>query len=165
MMEGFMRRFLEGISAVNRWMQNVASVALTFMMCLTTADVILRGFGRPIAGTYEIVAICGGIIIGFTTPITSLMRGHISVDFVVNKLSDRGKNLVNIVTRCVGIGLCLAISWYIMKIGTRFLTGGEVSGSLQLPLYPVAYGIAGCFFILSVVLFGDILKILGGKYE
>jgi TRAP-type C4-dicarboxylate transport system permease small subunit len=160
-----MSRFLDGVFTINRWMQNVASIALTFMICLTTADVILRGFGRPIAGAYEIVAICGGIIIGFTTPITSWMRGHISVDFLVNKLSDRGKNLVNIITRCVGIGLCLMISWYIMKIGTRFLTGGEVSGSLQLPLYPVAYGIAGCFFILSVVLFGDILKILGGKYE
>lgn len=160
-----MDKFLNGVFAMNRWMQNVASVALTFMICLTTADVILRGFGRPIAGTYEIVAICGGIVIGFTTPITSWMRGHISMDFLVNKLSHTGKNLVNIVTRCVGIGLCLTISRYIMKIGTRFLTGGEVSGSLQLPLYPVAYAIAGCFFILAVVLFADIFKILGGKYE
>ena len=160
-----MNRFLNGMALINRWMQGVASVALTFMICPTTADVILRGFGRPIAGTYEIVAICGGIVIGFTTPITSWMRGHIAVDFVINKFSDRGKNLVNIITRCVGIGLCLTISWYIMKIGTRFLTGGEVSGSLQLPLYPIAYGIAGCFFILSVVLVGDILKIVGGKYE
>jgi len=160
-----MSRFLDSVFAINRWMQNIASVALTFMICLTTADVILRGFGMPIAGTYEIVAICGGIVIGFTTPITSWMRGHIAVDFVINKFSDRGKNLVNIITRCVGIGLCLTISWYIMKIGTRFLTGGEVSGSLQLPLYPIAYGIAGCFFILSVVLVGDILKVLGGKYE
>jgi TRAP-type C4-dicarboxylate transport system permease small subunit len=160
-----MNRFLDGVMAINRWLQNVAGIALTFMICLTTADVILRGFGKPIAGTYEIVAICGGVVIGFTTPITSWMRGHISVDFLVNKLSDRGKDLVNVVTRCVAIGLCLTIGWYIMKIGTRFLTGGEVSGSLQLPLYPVAYCIAGCFFMLSVVLFGDILKILGGKYE
>jgi TRAP-type C4-dicarboxylate transport system permease small subunit len=160
-----MNRFLDGLSIINRWMQYMAGVALTFMICLTTADVILRGFGRPIAGTYEIVAICGGIVIGFTTPITSWMRGHISMDFLVNKLSDRGKNMVNIVTRCVAIGLSLTISWYIIKIGTRFLTGGEVSGSLQLPLYPVAYAIAGCFFMLSVVLLGDILKILGGKYE
>jgi TRAP-type C4-dicarboxylate transport system permease small subunit len=160
-----MNRFLNGMATVNRWMQGIASVALTFMICLTTADVILRGFGRPIAGTYEIVAICGGIVIGFTTPITSWMRGHISMDFLVNRLSDRGKNLVNIVTRCVGIGLSLTISWFIFKIGTRFLTGGEVSGSLQLPLYPVAYAIGACFFMLSFALFGDILKILGGKYE
>ena len=160
-----MNRFLNGMATVNRWMQGIASVALTFMICLTTADVILRGFGRPIAGTYEIVAICGGIVIGFTTPITSWMRGHISMDFLVNKLSEGGKNLVNIITRCVGIGLSLTISWYIFKIGTRFLTGGEVSGSIQLPLYPVAYAISGSFLVLSFVLLGDILKILGGKYE
>ena len=160
-----MNILLSGMETLNRWMQGVASVALTFMICLTTADVILRGFGRPIAGTYEIVAIFGGIVIGFTTPITSWMRGHISMDFLVARLPGRGKDLINFVTRCVGMGLSLTISWYIFKIGTRFLTGGEVSGSLQLPLYPVAYAIAVCFFMLAFTLFGDILKILGGKYE
>jgi len=93
------------------------------------------------------------------------MRGHIAVDFVVNCLPGRGKNLVNIVTRCIGIGLCLLISWHIAKIGTYFLSGAEVSNSLQLPLYPVAYGIAACFFVLSIVLLCDVLKISRGSYE
>jgi TRAP-type C4-dicarboxylate transport system permease small subunit len=160
-----MKGFLDGVLKINKLMQIIGGIALTFMIILTTADVVLRAFGRPILGTYEIVAICGGVVIGFVTPLTSWMRGHISMDFVVNKLPDRGKNLVNIITRCIGIGSFLMISWNVMKIGTRFWTGGEVTGTLQLPLYPIAYGIAMCFFILSIVLFCDILKILGGSYE
>jgi TRAP-type C4-dicarboxylate transport system permease small subunit len=157
--------FLNAVLKLNEFMETIAAITLTFMITLTTADVVLRAFGRPILGTYEIVAICGGIVIGFTTPITSWMRGHIAVDFVVNSLPGRGKNLVNIVTRCIGIGLCLLISWHIAKIGTYFLSGAEVSNSLQLPLYPVAYGIAACFFVLSIVLLCDVLKISRGSYE
>lgn len=163
--EGFMKGFLDGVLKINRLMQTIAAIALTFMITLTTADVVLRAFGRPILGAYEIVAICGGIVIGFTTPITSWMRVHISLDFLANRLPGQGRNLLNIITRCVGIGLFLMISWSVMKIGTSFRTGGEVTGTLQLPLYPIAYGIAVCFFILSIVLFCDILKILGGSYE
>ncbi len=80
-------------------------------MLLTTVDVIGRIFGKPIPGAVEIIAICGGVVVGFTVPITSWMRGHIAVDFVLNWLPDKAKNLVNIITRCIGIGLCLLISW------------------------------------------------------
>jgi hypothetical protein len=57
------------------------------------------------------------------------------------------------------------IGWQISRIGMSFQSAGEVSNTLELPLYPVAYGIAVCFFVLSVVLFCDVLKILGGSYE
>jgi TRAP-type C4-dicarboxylate transport system permease small subunit len=160
-----MKAFLDTVRKINEFMQAISAVVLTFMIMLTTADVILRAFGRPILGTYEVVAICGGIVLGFGVPITSWMRGHIVVDFAVNKLPDRGKNLVNIITRCVAIALCLLIAWQISRIGTSFQTAGEVSNTLELPLYPVAYAIASCFFALSVVLFCDVLKILGGSYE
>ena len=160
-----MKAFLDIVLKINKGMVTVAATALTFIVLLTTTDVVLRAMGRPILGTYEIVAICGGIVIGFAAPFTSWRRGHIAVDVAYRNFPDRAKNALNITTRCVGIALCLLISWNIVRIGTDFRTGGEVSNTLQLPLYPVAYGIAACFFALSVVLFCDVLKICGGTYE
>jgi len=160
-----MKAFLDIVLKVNKVMVAVAAIALTFIVLLTTTDVVLRATGRPILGTYEIVAICGGIVIGFAAPFTSWRRGHIAVDMGLRKFSDGTRNGINIGTRCLAITLCLLISWHIVKIGTDFWSGGEVSNTLQLPLYPVAYGIAACFFTLSVVLFCDVLKILGGSYE
>jgi TRAP-type C4-dicarboxylate transport system permease small subunit len=93
------------------------------------------------------------------------MRGHISVDLVLNWLPKPVKNLLNIITRCVGIGLCLLISWNSVKIGTGMRKGAEVSGTLELPLYPVEYALAFCFLVLSLVLLCDIFKIYGGTYE
>jgi TRAP-type C4-dicarboxylate transport system permease small subunit len=160
-----MKRFYGGVLKINKFMQAVAGISLTFIILLTTTDVIMRMFGKPIPGSVEITAICGGIVIGFIAPMTSWMKGHIAVDFVINALPNKVKNLANIITRCVGIALCLIISWNSMKIGAGFFKAGEVSGTLQLPLYPAAYSLAACFFMLSIVLVCDIMKILGGRYE
>lgn len=160
-----MKRFLDGVLKVNEVMQAIAAVSLTFMIILTTSDVVLRLFGKPIPGAVEIIAICGGVVIGFTLPHSFWKKSHIAVDFVINWLPDRGRKLGNIITRCVGIGLSLLISRDSVKIGAGFLKGAEVSGTLEFPLYPVAYALGVCFFVLSLVLFCDILKILGGTYE
>lgn len=160
-----MKKFLDGVLWLNTWMQHMATIVLTIMLFLTTADVVLRIFKMPIPGAVEIIAICGGAVLGLTIPITSWMRGHIAVDFVLNRFPDRVKDGFNILTRCVAIGLCLLIGWNCWKIGAGFLEGAEVSGTLEIPLYPVAYGLGLCFFVLSLVLICDILKIVGGKYE
>jgi len=36
---------------------------------------------------------------------------------------------------------------------------------LQMPFYPVAYGVAVCCFVQCLVLICDVIKIFGGKYE
>lgn len=160
-----MKRFLDGVLKINEAMQAVASVSLTFIILLTTSDVVLRLFRMPIPGSVEVIAIAGGILIGFTVPITSWMRGHISVDFALNWLPARARGAVNVMTRCIAIFLVLLISWNCAKIGTGFMRGAEVSGTLEIPLYPVAYALAVCFLVLALVLVCDILKILGGTYE
>ncbi len=164
-----MKRFLHTMFRITLFMNVIAGIALTFIILLTVCDVVLRALGKPITGAYEIVAMAGGVVIGFVTPFTSWVRGHIFMDFVLDKLSSHAKSAFEIATRCVGIGLFLMISWNVFKIGRNLYTVDEVTPTLELPLYPIAYGVAFCFFVLSVVLFCDILKItehnFGGGHE
>jgi TRAP-type C4-dicarboxylate transport system permease small subunit len=157
--------FLRAVLRTDEAMQVLSSIALTFIVLLTTADVVLRAFGRPIPGVYEIVAMCGGIVVGFGVPLTSWLRGHIQVDFLVLKLSPGKRKVVNIITRCVGIAMFVMIGYNIIKIGSDFRAGGEVSPTLQIPIYPIAYSVGFCFLMVSLVLFCDVLKVLGGQYE
>ncbi len=159
-----MRSFLHTIFRITLFMNAIAGVALTFIILLTVCDVVLRALGQPIQGVYEIVAMAGGIVIGFVTPFTSWVRGHIFMDFVIDKLSPRAKSAFDIATRCVAIALFLMISWNVLKIGSNLHSVNEVSLTLELPLYPIAYGVGFCFFVLSVVLFCDVLKISAGTY-
>ncbi len=67
------------VRGVSRFLNVIAGIALTFMMSLTVADVILRYFKRPIVGTYELVALSGVVVVGFAVPFTSWQRGNISM--------------------------------------------------------------------------------------
>lgn len=160
-----MEEFLTKIKGLTRFLNIIAGMALTFMMLLTVADVILRYFKMPIPGTYELVALSGAVVLGFSLPFTSWTRGHIYVDFLVSRFSRKIRNAFRITTRCMVTWLFLMIGWNLIKYGIDLKNSGEVSLVLEIPFYPVAYGIGVCCFIQCLVFLCDILKIFGGKYE
>lgn len=160
-----MSGLLRTINGISRFLNVIAGVSLTFLMLLTIADVILRGFKRPVVGTYELVAFAGAVVIGFSMPLTSWLRGHIFVDFFILKFSQRGRDIFNVVTRVVVIILFFLIGWNLIKYGMDLQKSGEVSLTLQMPFYPVAYGVGVCCFVECLVILCDIVKISGGKYD
>lgn len=160
-----MELVLKSVLRLSKLSNIVAEIALTLMMLLTVLDVILRSLRIPIVGTYELVAFSGAVVIGFSMPLTSWMRGHVSVDLFTSRLSQKARDIINIFTRCLVIGLFLLIGWRLIKYGINLHRVNQVSMTLQIPFYPVAYGLGMCCFFQCLVLFCDTLKIFGGKYE
>ena len=160
-----MEGFLKTINGISRFLNIIAGISLTFLMLLTITDVILRGFKSPVPGTFEMVAFAGAVVIGFSLPLTSWLRAHIFVDFFILKFSQKGRDIFNIATRCVVIVLFFLIGWNLIKYGMDLQKSGEVSLTLQMPFYPVAYGVGVCCFVQCLVLVCDIVKIFGGKYD
>jgi TRAP-type C4-dicarboxylate transport system permease small subunit len=160
-----MKIILAGIHRLSKFLDSISSVALVSIMVLTVADVVLRIFKRPITGTYEIVGLLGAIVIGFGLPITSWIRGHIFFGFLIQKFPRGKRDVIDIFTRLMGIGLFFAAGWNLIIVGIDLYRTGEVSLTLQLPFYPVAYGLAISCFVQCLVLICDIFKILGEKYE
>ena len=160
-----MELFLNSVRRLCGFINVIAGIAITFMMGLTVLDVILRSFRRPIIGTYELVAFSGAVVIGFAIPLTSWMRGHIFVDFFTGKLPKAAQTIFNVITRCLGIGLFSLIGWNLVKVGMDLHQSGEVSLTLQMPFYPIAYGVAVACFVQCLVLLADLVKIFRGEYE
>lgn len=160
-----MEHFLNGVFRLSRYLNGIAGLAITLIMVLTVMDVILRFFGRPIVGTYELVAFTGAVVIGFAIPLTSWMRGHIYVDFFTGKLQKNVRSIFNLITRGMGIILFGLIGWNLILVGMNLQRSGEVSLTLQLPFYPIAYGLAVSCFVQCLVLLTDAVKILRGGYE
>ncbi len=143
----------------------IAGAALTFMMFLTVADVLMRAGGRPILGTYELVSFALAIVIGFTIPKVSLDRGHVYMEIVLDKLSTRDKAIMNTFTRFLGVVLFAIIGYNLLLIGKEFHASGEVSSTLKLPFYPISYFVGVCCFVECFVFIFDIVKIWRGQYE
>jgi TRAP-type C4-dicarboxylate transport system permease small subunit len=160
-----MKGFLSGVEKISKFLNVIAGISLTFLMLLTIADVILRQFRMPVVGTYELVAFSGAVVIGFSMPLTSYIRQHIFVDFFILKFSQKVRNIFNTATRGLVMGLFLLVGWNMFKYARDLQKSGEVSLTLQMPFYPVAYGVGVCCFILCLVFVCDIIKIFKGEYE
>jgi len=145
------------------FMYGIAGVALAGIMFLTVADVFLRLFKLPIMGTYEIVSLLGAVVIGFAIPQTTLERGHVLMDFLTERLSFGGQRVLHLVTRLLAILIFLIIGWNLFILGNDLLKAGQVSLTLKLPEYPVAYGIAFCCLFQCLVLLADLVKKEGAE--
>jgi TRAP-type C4-dicarboxylate transport system permease small subunit len=146
------------LQKTSKWLSVIAGTALTFMMCLTVADVIMRAGGRPIMGTYEVVGLLLALVIGFGIPKVSLRRQHIFMDFLVDRLSKRNKALMTIFTRILCIILFLLIGYSLINIGNEYRISGETSPTIRLPFYPMAFGVGICCFIECFVFLFEIAK-------
>jgi len=160
-----MQGFLSIIFKVSKGLSGLAAAMLAFMILLTVADVILRSAKAPIVGTYEIVGLLGALLIGFSIPFTTWVKGHIRVDFFLAPLPPTARKVFNLVTRCLGIGLFLLIGWNLILFGMDLAKAGEVTITRHIPFYPVLYGIGASCFFECIVLLGDIVKIFRGEYE
>jgi TRAP-type C4-dicarboxylate transport system permease small subunit len=120
---------------------------------------------RPIVGTYELVGLLGAVVIGFSVPLTSWLRGHIYVDFFIFRFPQKTRNAFNIATRLLGIFLFLMIGINLFKYGLDLQRAGEVSLTLQIPSYPIVFGVGVCCFVQCLMLIGDMVKILGDSYD
>jgi TRAP-type C4-dicarboxylate transport system permease small subunit len=160
-----MKGALHRIFAFSRFLNVVGGTALVSIVLLTTADVILRSFRRPILGTYEIVAFTGSIVILFSLPFTSWTRSHIFVDFFILKFSGRVRNVFHAATRVFVFCLFFLFGWNMIKYGMDLRKYGEVSSTLRIPFYPLVYALAVCCFVQCLVLLCDLVKICRGEYE
>ncbi|HOE17747.1 MAG TPA: TRAP transporter small permease [Syntrophorhabdaceae bacterium] len=160
-----MNTFLRTIDKVCRFLSAIAGTVLVFMMLLTVADVIMRAGNRPIMGTYEIVSFSGAVVMGLVNPLTSWMRNHIFADFLIDRFPRKTNKAFRICTRCLAIFLFVMIGWNLMTFGGHLKEASEVSFTLAIPFYPIAYGIGISALIQCFVFVADIFRIIGENHE
>jgi TRAP-type C4-dicarboxylate transport system permease small subunit len=140
----------------------IAAAGVAGMMLLITADVILRFFGMPIPGTYEIVGFLGTVIVSFALPYTSVQKGHIAVDFLMVRMPWIVRVVVNAVNALVASVFFALVSWQSVEYASSLQRSGEVSATLQMPTYPFVWGVAAGTAMLSAVLLVELIRQLKG---
>jgi len=156
-----MKQLEKVTEALATMLHHVAGAAVLGMMLITCMDVVLRFFRKPIPGTYELVAYLGGIAVALSMAHTTLSKGHVAVSILVRRFSNVWQNAIDSFTSILGCGLFAVAAWKIMLMGWDYQVNGHVSMTLQVPLYPVAYGMGIALVVVSLVLFVTSLKHFG----
>lgn len=153
------------VVTVMKGMREVSCVSLVFIIAITMADIILRAIYKPIIGTYELVSFAGAVTIGLALPMTAWEKGHVFMEFIVEKLSVKTQALLSVVTRVLVTLLFFFIGIALYVVGTEMRTSGEIALSLKIPVYPIVYAISLVCFFLCIVYIFEIISIARKKYE
>ena len=144
----------------------VAAAAVLLMMLVTAADVLLRFFRVSIPGAYETIGFLGALAIAFALPYTAAEKGHIAVDFLVQRFSRSARIVVNIFNSVLSIFLFAVIAWQSLLYGASLKDSGTVSATLEMPVYPFVYGVAaGCILVCPVLLMDLLFQFKGVESE
>ena len=152
-----MNNLSKTMQAVSRYICWVAAMGLSVMIFLTCADVILRYFGYPIMGSYDIVGISGAFVIALPIAYTQVLKGHVGIDFIVLKFPGSVQRYIAILNYLLNIFIYGLLAWQCGVYGKKLLSVGRVSETIQIPLFPFPYVVGiGCALmciILSIEMF------------
>ena len=136
----------------------LSAAAVVFIMLLTCADVVLRFFGRPVPGTYELVGYSGAVIVAFALARTSVERGHIAVELLVDRLPGRPRSFVEALGSLAGAALFALLTWQSRVYAADLMESGDVSLTLGMPTWPFVYAVGAGTALLTAVLLLDALR-------
>jgi len=148
-----MKRIESMIALLSRRVNWIAAASIVAVMLLTVADVVLRFFRYPIPGAYEMAGMLGGMTVAFSLAYTSVEKGHIAVDLLMEWIPARPRALITGIYSIISAMFFVVVSWQCVLYGLDIQRSGEVSLSIRMPLHPFVYGTAFGFLLLAAALF------------
>ena len=121
------------------------------MMVITCLDVILRKLGYALPGSYELVKVAAAVTIACALPYTTAIKGHVAVEYFHQRLGRRGRVVADTLIRLVIMTLLSLVAWQLVAYGARLRSSGEVTMTLQLPIFWVPYVMAFAFALTTLV--------------
>ena len=156
---------MSAIIRISKWLRVISAAALTFLLLITVLDVVLRAVWKPVVGVYELVSLSGAVVIAFMLPLTSLEKGHVYMDLLVDHVSAGAQRLLYVITRVLVVLFFLTLATALLVLADEFKTAGELLLTLKIPVYPMTYVMSGICLLQAVVVFFDILRTYGGDHE
>lgn len=158
-------RLLERTNALlNRGLAVLAGGALVAMMLVTVAEMVLRLFGRPMAGTVEAIGWLAAATSALALGYTQLHRGHVAIDVVFRRFAPRLRRATESLTLLVGAALFALVSRQVLRHAEVLRATGSLSETMKVIVYPWVYVVAAGCAGLTLALFTDFVKSLPGLF-
>lgn len=152
--KGFVDLYHRGLRSLIQGLAYLAGASLMAMVLVTTADVLLRAVGLTFTGAYDIVKIAAAITMAAALPYTTAIKGHVAIEFLFQRLGRRGRIVVDALMRLAGMALFSLLAWGCIDYGNSLRRKGEVSMTLQLPIFWVPYVLAvSCALVVLIKLY------------
>ncbi len=149
---GFYWRCVFALRRVVGMLGVVAGVAVVAMIVVTCIDVVGRRFGHPLKGTYDIIEILGAITIAGGLPYTTACKGHVAIEFFFQRLSRRGKILVDTLWRTVTVAMFGFLTWRFAQYGLEIKASGQGTSTMGWPIFWLPWWFSLCCGVMVLVI-------------
>jgi TRAP-type C4-dicarboxylate transport system permease small subunit len=112
----------------------------------------------PIKGTFELMGFFGAIVTAFALGHTQLSKGHIAVDILVDRFSNKTRKITGIINCALCCVFFVIAAWQIAIKATTLWRTGEVTETLRIIFYPFTYAVAVGCAVLALVLLVELFK-------
>lgn len=151
-----------GLSPIVTVAGYIGAGVIALMMLLTVADVVGRGFlNKPVLGAYEISEFMLVIVVFISMASCQLLKGHITIDLVVDRLRKRTQNIIDSIMYFLFLIMFCVFTWQLFVYAMEE-TGGTVSGILDIPVFPFIYIASLGSALVSLVVFMHLIQFLAG---
>ena len=151
-------KFENGINRFCSWCNWVSCIAVLVMMCVVCANVVLHFFNMPILGTYEYVKLISSIIISFGLAYTGVIKGHVAVDLVMRRFSERTQEVVNSITNILAICVFGPVTWWLAKYAYDNFRLNVATETMNIAIYPFIFMISFGSFVFLFVLLNEVIN-------
>ena len=146
------------LKALVRLLAVISGMGIMAMIAVTVIDVLLRKSPFPFIGAYDIVQIAGAVTIAAALPYTTAVKGHVAIEFFYHKLGCTGRIVLDIFLRTLAIALFSYAAWYSYLYGNSLNASGQVSQTLQWPIFWLPYLFAVSFAVMVLVILQNLFR-------
>lgn len=145
-------------SILNKGLAFVAGFSLVAMVLVTVGEMVFRMFGRPMAGTVEIIGWLAAVTTAFALGYTQIHQGHVSIDLLTRRLGRLSQLVASMVVYLISTILFVVVTWNVFGYASVLWETGSLSETMKVIVYPWVYLVSlGCAG-LTLALLVDFLK-------
>jgi TRAP-type C4-dicarboxylate transport system permease small subunit len=108
--------------------------------------------GRSLQGAYDVTKIAGALSLAAALPYTTACKGHVAIDFFSQRLKRRGRLILDTSIHLTGMALFAFLAWRAVVYGVEMLRSGQVSQTVQWPVFWLPWAIGFCCAVVVLVL-------------
>jgi len=125
------------LGATEKVLNLLAAGAIFVVMVLVTIQITARYLARAIPGIYESAELLMVAIVFLPLAYTQSVRGHVHMELVVNRLSPRWRNPVEMITLLLSLVVFSIITWKSGQNAYLSWRMGDVTmGLIMFPVWP-----------------------------
>ncbi|MGC5626929.1 TRAP transporter small permease [Georgenia sp. Z1344] len=147
----------ERVSRVLAWGAGLGVVA---MLAVIIGNYVLRLFGQPLAGTFELVSLCSIIVGALALGEAQVYKAHVAIDIVTVRLPKKVQLVVGAIVTVASIALMVQVVLALTIYSSNMTASGASTDFLKLPIGAIVWILVVGFGGLVLALLGDLGRVV-----